>query len=220
MRKFVFCIILGTLSWGCTSQKLPPCLQAPKDPLFQRMVEVIEMEKKSAIQEYYFEDSGTIQEQEQQWASIRQMENGSWLQLSLVNIFEASPTEKEYYVEEARLNPSDSSRQRILHFQFIINPDTAYRVTSSNFACRFTGYQQDGLYLLEGYAHEGDPYVSQYRWWSPQFGDVITWYGNSRYLIQKNAKLASQIGNLKASSIGPWNKADSSQHDISREVEL
>lgn len=204
--------------WSCDSPTpLPPCLQNPQNTLHERMLEVIRMSQDSNVQQFYYEDDGIRQDEQSQWTIIRKMNDGSWLHINLINIYEEEE-QTEYYVEEARLIPSDTTRQKVLDYQFVVNQDTAYMSTSSLLECRFTGLKIGPFMLLEGYAHEKDPYVSQYRWWAPETGDIITWYGKERYLIQEGNGIENIVETLKNKRIGRWRQENSPKQQSMRQT--
>ncbi|MCI4668128.1 MAG: hypothetical protein MRZ79_08195 [Bacteroidia bacterium] len=175
-------LLVGILT-ACDSAQGPPCLNPPQTELHKRMKKVMEVVHSDNLKDFQFEVDGLIEEKDQLWSEVTSPQPEVYIQKSITNIYEKNKSHKEYYALEQIIDLSDTTnRQPIFEYQFVVNSDTAFVRVFDEKELRYTGISVDGIYLLEGYAHDGDPSPEQFRWWSPTYGDLIIWYGEKRFL--------------------------------------
>ncbi len=187
---------------SCQPSSYPPCLEKPETLLHKKMRQVVDLVDESYAQTYRYEAEGNKDKADKQWNRILAIDSLLFRQLSLTNIFESEGGLKEYYALEMSIDLGDTlHRQSLLDYQFTVDEDTAMMVRADEREIRYTGISVDGAYLLEGYAHKGNPFPEQYRWWSPESGDLVIWYGEERFFVLQSPsdeKTQELIEGLKA----------------------
>lgn len=185
MRKLTILLPLIFIL-GCTSPapQKPSCLYPPETPIHKRIKKAMAVAIPQNIRKYRYEIDGKPQEEDQLWNKVEARDDSIFTQVAITNIFTKGDKQKEYYALEQIVDLRDTThRQPVIEYQFVVNPDTAYIRVADQKELRYTGISYEKIYLLEGFAHKGNPTPEQYRWWSPQFGDVMIWYGERRFLV-------------------------------------
>lgn len=157
----------------------------------QRLLEIEDWVSKGEGKVVYQQVFGTEKENpEKRWVQILPINEGqNYQQVEVYNVYKGSNHEREYYVQELVIDPKDtSSRQPILDYQFVISPDSIYFTSTTPYEFKIVGKQmvsKEGkmyeIYQLFGYAHIGDLTPSHHKYWSPEFGTVLMWFGDDRY---------------------------------------
>ncbi|MEO0638366.1 MAG: hypothetical protein AAFY70_01465 [Bacteroidota bacterium] len=184
---------LVLLLWGCNAppqaDMLPPCLQNPTSESFIFMRSIIDLHQDSSrYRKSIYMESGEQAETYEEWADIFAIDSSRYRETSLYNVYE-TPESKEYFLEIMELNTASTKRGLVRSLQFRTTADTAYPTVSSQTYFRYTGEQKSweqggrglNVYLLEGFAHAEDKDFGNLKWWSPQLGTLLIWYGDSRY---------------------------------------
>lgn len=181
--KIILPIILLT---GCSPkpiQNLPPCLSPPQTPIHKRISKAIEIIVPEHLKRYLYTVDGQSEEEDQLWNKVLLSSDSVYTQIAITNIYQKNESEREYYALEQIIDLRDTTlRQPVIEYQFVITPDTAFIRLADQQELRYTGIHFEKTYLLEGFAHKGNPEPEQYRWWSPKYGDVLIWYGEKRFL--------------------------------------
>ncbi|MFK7920552.1 MAG: hypothetical protein AB8H47_01285 [Bacteroidia bacterium] len=135
-------------------------------------------------QTYIYEEEGEEIEEEQQWSQIDR-QNGNWAYLEVYNQFLTESGQQEYNLYEFQFDPHNvGARFPILEYELRIYQDSAWFALTNELEASLDSvliHEVDTLYRLLGYAHKGDPAPGHMRYWSPEYGTVLTWYGESRY---------------------------------------
>ena len=129
--------------------------------------------------------SDTVTTEEKQSVLIEQMSDGRYLSTELYNIYVSEDKITEYYVLEMKLDPVDTTqRQKVLDYRLFEAPDSVFLasrdVTEILIRDHFSlhsNHKEYEVFLLNGYSHEGDPDPVNYRFWSPEYGTLLIWYG-------------------------------------------
>lgn len=192
MRLSVF-LLLPSLIWslggpGCNRQRpaLPRSLQGEVEAAELPMRLALELVAAGRPPYRYRnlggERAGTT---EQQWTRIDSVGPGRYRSLEVYNVYEyPDGKQREFFLLLFTLDLSDTTqRVPVQDLRFRASADTAYYTDRDDQELRLQGGGPlplpDGLpiYALEGYAHAGDPDPGYLRFWSPQAGSVLSWYG-------------------------------------------
>ncbi|MEL7532014.1 MAG: hypothetical protein AAFN10_11925 [Bacteroidota bacterium] len=150
-------------------------------------------------QTYLYEEGGKVIEEEVQWSLIEK-KNGNWTYLEIYNQFLTETGQQEYNLYEFHFDPHNvGARFPILEYELRVYQDSAWFALTDELQASLDGVlttKGDTLYRLLGYAHIGDTAPGHIRYWSPDFGTVLTWYGKQDlfklekpYLGQDTARL-------------------------------
>ena len=172
-----------------TNNPYPLCHQNPANESFQFMRNVIDLsldssQKRSSV----YLESGEDPEMYEEWLDVFPIGKGRYLETSIYNIYEQGDN-REYYVQLMELDTNSLKKRASRDLQFRVTPDTAYPTLADTTFFRYTGYSRQesfsdtkiDLFLLEGYEHSFDITYGHLKWWAPQLGAVLIWYGEDRY---------------------------------------
>ncbi|MEL6853238.1 MAG: hypothetical protein AAFP92_32305, partial [Bacteroidota bacterium] len=115
----------------------------------------------------------------------------------LYNTFqgEGAAATKEYYLSEMELDLTQmGTRQDLINYQVLESPDSSWFSGLEALEVEITeeqhlqlGDQAYTWYELKGYAHAGDDAPGHYKYWSPEFGTLLIWYGHGlTYELEKS----------------------------------
>lgn len=107
--------------------------------------------------------------------------------LEIYSTYENPQGGKEYYAVEFEIEPSDTLLRKPLNeFQVVHLADTAYRsvhtptdILLEKIVSVSHEDQDYPLFKILGFAHKGDAEPAHHRYWSPQLGTVLLWFGEN-----------------------------------------
>ncbi|GAB4418988.1 MAG: hypothetical protein OHK0039_30920 [Bacteroidia bacterium] len=150
---------------------------------------------------YRLHEGTAIREAETQWQRIYATAEAGYRSLEVYNVFVHEDGRREYYVLEFAFDHLDSLRRfDVADYRFVATADTAYLTDADRMEARLRArlvYDTLAVYELWGYAHPGDSLYSQVKYWSPQVGTVMIWFGGEETL-EWDAPGDTTLAQLKA----------------------
>lgn len=140
---------------------------------------------------YQYFEGNQAEESEVQWSRVEQGTSANMFKSTEVyNTYQANAHSKEYYVQQFSFNTQDKESRFPVHdFQFLVNKGSYMLTDSKEYEGQLAEKQQfkisDRIYVvykLLGYAHVGDAEASHHKYWSPEFGTLLIWFGEKRFL--------------------------------------
>lgn len=133
-----------------------------------------------------------------------------WQHREVYHRFRSQHTGTEYYIYECCIAPGDTARRPFLDYRVVVRGDTAYVTDLDRLEFQLAErldlgpeYPDLEVYRLFGFAHAGDPDPGHYKYWSPQTGTLLIWFGQgTTYELTaapgwKAAELQALIARLK-----------------------
>lgn len=160
------------------------CTESLSEVVLKRqMIEALVQNPKQK-QTYIYEEEGEEIEEELQWSQI-ELKNDNWAYLEVYNQFLTETGQQEYNLYEFHFDPHNvGARFPILEYELRVFQDSAWFALTNELQASLDSVltlEGDKLYRLLGYAHIGDPAPGHIRYWSPEYGTVLTWYGENRF---------------------------------------
>ncbi|MEM7374289.1 MAG: hypothetical protein AAF587_37185 [Bacteroidota bacterium] len=140
---------------------------------------------------YQYVDGEDRQESEVQWSRIEEDPSTNiFTSTEVYNTYQADADTKEYYVQQFSFNSMDTETRLPVHdFQFSANKGSYILTDSKKYELKLAEKLKlkirDRIYIvykLLGYAHVGDEEASHHKYWSPEFGTLLIWFGEQRFL--------------------------------------
>ncbi|MEZ4827004.1 MAG: hypothetical protein R3C61_12110 [Bacteroidia bacterium] len=148
---------------------------------------ILDLSKKGEYSTYLYIQNGTSGTPEKSKIEIEDSPEGNFYHhREIFSEYKNGRGGFEYSVIEFIIDVSDSlNRQKYEEYELVDDRDSVYISSVSPFEFLMTGkvnVNYSGkiypIYRLDGYAHPGDPEPSHYKFWSPEFGIVLIWYGD------------------------------------------
>lgn len=146
------------------------------------------VEDAQQVAEYQFRDGTETQPIEQQW-SVIESDHGIWHYTEIFSVFRRPDGNLDYGLLEMSFDANDTlNRFKVLEYQLLQSEDSSWytspTVRQGKLIARLT-YEFQGksykLYGMEGYAHANDPQPGHLKYWSPELGTVLIWFGEERF---------------------------------------
>jgi hypothetical protein len=137
---------------------------------------------------YQFRNGEETQPLEKQWSLIEK-DLGQWTYQEVFNVFVSPGGNTHYSILEMRFVPKTiGQRFPILEYELVSNADSSWYgqpTVREGELIRQLDAKVDGkgheLFSLKGYAHQDDPEPGHIKFWSPEVGTVLIWFGEERY---------------------------------------
>ena len=133
---------------------------------------------------YIFEEGGEETSEEQQWSQISWKE-ASWSYLEIYNQFEREDGQQQFNLFEFRFDPEALGRRfTVLDYELRIQNDSSWFALPTELEAGLDSvlvFDKDTIYRILGYAHKGDTSPGHIRYWSPEYGTLLVWYGKDRF---------------------------------------
>lgn len=188
MKLLPLGVLLGiwlTSLLGCSSSTT---MTSSPNPMAE-IVKLVEQDKGRRL--FQYSENGLGQEKEEQWSRV---EAGSsehrFHYTEIYNTYQMDAQTTEYYVQQFSFDGSDTTQRFVVKdFQFVAKGDSFSLSLSKEYEGRVVEElmveaegKQVKLYKIFGYAHVADPEPSHHKYWSPEIGSVLIWYGEERFL--------------------------------------
>lgn len=156
-----------------------------------------------AYQRYVQLNGEEVLFEQEQWGLIRRLDSlPGYQQVEVYNVYEAEDGTREYYVLEFALDTTNTaSRQSVLDYQVVVEPDTAYIQLNEENTFQLkahrrmqVGNQSFEVYKLWGYAHPMDTQPVHHKYWTPRLGTLMIYAG-------KNDTFELVEGNIDADTL-------------------
>lgn len=185
LLPFAFGILLGI--WLVSLLGCNDGTTIPNDPM-EEIADFVKQDQGRRL--FRYSEDGNNPEEEEQWTRIQQGEHPSqFTNTEVYNTFQINEEETEYYVQQFSLDLADSlNRFLVRDFQFLKSKDSTHLISNTEYEGKLVGqeiYQinekEVTLFKILGYAHIGDPEPSHHKYWHPEIGTVLIWYGEERF---------------------------------------